>query len=125
MNARLLSVSLALAAGSIALPAAAQAGDPGEAAFNMRCKACHTVAAGGAPGPVAPNLRGVVGRKAGASSYKNYSPALKAAPITWNAASLDKFLATPTKVVPGTRMVMAVSDAGQRKAIIAWLAKQR
>jgi cytochrome c len=114
-----------IAASVFAVPSQAQAGDPGEAAFNMRCKACHTVAPGGAPGPLAPNLRGVVGRKAGASSFKNYSPALKAAPITWNAASLDKFLATPTKVVPGTRMVLAVSDANQRKAIIAWLAKQR
>ncbi|MEJ6009867.1 c-type cytochrome [Novosphingobium aquae] len=125
MITRFFAVSLALIAGATALPAAAQAGDPGEAAFNMRCKACHTVAPGGASTALAPNLRGVVGRKAGASTYKNYSPALKAAPITWNAASLDKFLATPTKVVPGTRMVMAVSDANQRKAIIAWLTKQR
>ncbi|MCW1402645.1 c-type cytochrome [Novosphingobium sp. MW5] len=122
---RFLAASVAVAAAALALPAAAQAGDPGETAFNIRCKACHTVAPGGAAGPVAPNLRGVVGRKAGASSYKNYSPALKAAPITWNAASLDKFLAAPTKTVPGTRMVMAVSDPNQRKAIIAWLAKQR
>lgn len=125
MFTRFFAVSLALVAGVTALPAAAQAGDPGATAFNMRCKACHTVAPGGASTALAPNLRGVVGRKAGASTYKNYSPALKSAPITWNAASLDKFLATPTKVVPGTRMVMAVSDANQRKAIIAWLAKQR
>ncbi len=125
MNARLFLFSFTLSAGALAFLAPAQAADPGETAFNMRCKACHTVAPGGAPGPIAPNLRGVVGRKAGASSYKNYSPALKAAPIIWNAASLDKFLTAPTKVVPGTRMVLAVSDAGQRKALIAWLAKQR
>lgn len=125
MITRLSAISLALVAGVSALPAAAQAGDPGETAFNMRCKACHTVAPGGASTALAPNLRGVVGRKAGAGTYKNYSPALKAAPITWNAASLDKFLTAPTKVVPGTRMVMAVSDANQRKAIIAWLGKQR
>lgn len=123
MNARLLAASIALSV--ISLPAAAQSKDPGETAFNIRCKACHTVAPGGASGPVGPNLRGVVGRKAGGGSFKNYSPALKAAPMTWNAASLDKFLTAPTKVVPGTRMVMAVSDANQRKAIIAWLAKQR
>lgn len=125
MITRFFAVTLALVAGASALPAAAQAGDPGETAFNMRCKACHTAAPGGASTALAPNLRGVVGRKAGAGTFKNYSPALKAAPITWNAASLDKFLATPTKIVPGTRMVMAVSDANQRKAIIAWLAKQR
>ncbi|MFM5905990.1 MAG: c-type cytochrome [Novosphingobium sp.] len=125
MRTRLLAIVPMIAAGFVAMPLHAQAADPGETAFNMRCKACHTVAPGGAAGPIAPNLRGVVGRKAGSSSFKNYSPALKAGPITWNAATLDKFLATPTKVVPGTRMVLAVSDAAQRKAIIAWLAKQR
>ncbi|MFM6932674.1 MAG: c-type cytochrome [Novosphingobium sp.] len=125
MNSRFFAVSLALLAGAAALPAAAQAGDPGEAAFNMRCKACHTVAPGGASTALAPNLRGVVGRKAGSGTFKNYSPALKAAPITWNAASLDKFLAAPGKTVPGTRMVIAVGDAAQRKALVAWLAKQR
>ncbi|WP_310535126.1 c-type cytochrome [Novosphingobium sp.] len=125
MITRIFAVSLALVAGASGLPAAAQAGDPGEAAFNMRCKACHTVAPGGASTALAPNLRGVVGRKAGASTFKNYSPALKAASITWNAASLDKFLTAPTKLVPGTRMVMAVGDANQRKSIVAWLAKQR
>lgn len=125
MLTRTLALPFAMAAAGLALPAAAQAADPGETAYNIRCKACHTVAPGGASGPVGPNLRGVVGRKAAGGNFKNYSPALKAAPITWNAASLDKFLTAPTKVVPGTRMVMAVSDANQRKAIIAWLAKQR
>ena len=91
----------------------------------MRCKACHVMTPGGAPGPIAPNLRGVVGRKAGTTAYKLYSPALKASNLTWNAATLDKFLTAPTKLVPGTKMVMAVSDAGQRKALIAWLAKQK
>ena len=38
---------------------------------------------------------------------------------------LDKFLTAPGKLVPGTRMVIAVTDAGQRKALVAWLAKQK
>lgn len=93
--------------------------------FNQRCKVCHVVTPGGAPGPLAPNLRGVVGRKAASTAFKTYSPALTASKLVWSSANLDKFLTAPGKMVPGTRMVIAVSDAGQRKAIIAYLAKQK
>lgn len=125
MKTPALALSLAFA-GSIAIaqPALAQA-DPGEAQFNMRCKACHVLTPGGAPGPLAPNLRGVVGRKAASTAFKTYSPALKASGLSWNAANLDKFLTAPGKLVPGTRMVIAVSDQAQRKALIAYLAKQK
>jgi len=125
MGRQPLLLALAAASFGLASAAQAQAADPGEQQFNMRCKACHVITPGGAPGPIAPNLRGVVGRKAGTTAYKLYSPALKASNLTWNAATLDKFLTAPTKLVPGTKMVMAVSDAGQRKALIAWLAKQK
>ncbi|PLK26302.1 cytochrome c family protein [Novosphingobium sp. TH158] len=125
MRIRLAAVSLALLAGATAVPLAAQSADPGETVFNMRCKACHVLTPGGAPGPLAPNLRGVVGRKAASTAYKAYSPALKASKLTWNAATLDKYIAAPAKTVPGTRMVMAVADANQRKALIAWLTRQR
>lgn len=125
MRIRFLAVPLALVAGFTSLPLAAQSADPGEAAYNMRCKMCHVVTPGGAPGPLGPNLRGVVGRKAGSTAFKTYSPALKASNLVLNAANLDKFIAAPGKTVPGTRMVIAVSDAKQRKAIIAYLARQR
>lgn len=125
MKTPALALSLAVAGTfAVAQPAFAQA-DPGEAQFNMRCKACHVLTPGGAPGPLAPNLRGVVGRKAGSTAFKTYSPALKASGLTWTAANLDKFLTSPMKMVPGTRMVIAVSDANQRKALVAYLAKQK
>ncbi len=115
------------AAGLAALAASATAAPPpaGDQSFKQRCQACHALTPGGAPGPLAPNLRGVVGRKAGSTPFKTYSPALKASNIVWNAAKLDTYLAAPTKMVPGTRMVIAVSDPAQRKAIIAYLAAQR
>ena len=99
--------------------------DSAETQFKMRCGACLTVAPGGASGPIAPNLRGVVGRKAAASAFKAYSPALKASKLTWTPASLDKYLAAPAVLVPGTRMMTAVSNPAQRAALIAWLGKQR
>jgi cytochrome c len=89
----------------------------GDQIFKQRCQMCHAAA----PGLMAPSLKGVVGRKAGATQF-SYSSALKAAKLSWTKENLDKFLAAPTKLVPGTRMVISVSDPAQRKAVIAYLA---
>ena len=100
------------------LPAAAPQSGTGDAVFRQRCQSCH--AAGSAPSPLGPSLTGVIGRKAGATDFR-YSAALKAAGITWTRDSLDKYLAGPTKMVPGTRMVVSVADAGQRAELIKYL----
>ncbi|MEO5598518.1 MAG: c-type cytochrome [Novosphingobium sp.] len=116
----------ALLVAAVMLPATANAqSNPGELLFKQRCAACHVVTAGGQPGPMAPNLRGVVGRKAAASAFKNYSQAMANSKVTWTAANLDKFLTSPGKMIPGTRMVIGVADAKQRAALIAYLATQR
>ncbi|MGI9169635.1 MAG: c-type cytochrome [Caulobacteraceae bacterium] len=95
-------------------------GDPaaGAAVFEDRCAMCH-VAAGGGQGP---SLAGVFGRRAGTAPGFHYTAALGASGLTWTAASLDRFLAGPGKVVPGTAMSVAVHDAGQRADLIAYLA---
>lgn len=98
------------------VPAAAQ---DGAALFKQRCTMCHTVTPGAKPG-MGPNLAGVVGRPAAATEFL-YSPALKSAKLKWDKATLDKFLAGPSKLVPGTRMVISVADAQQRAALIAYL----
>ncbi len=51
----------------------------------------------------------------------NYSPALRAANITWNAATLDQWLQGPQKMVKGTRMFFTVPGPAERTAIIAYL----
>lgn len=112
---------LAAAYAALATPAAAQAVN-GETLFRQRCQSCHGTA--GKPTPLAPDLAGVVGRKAGSTTF-NHSPALKKSGVTWTRATLDTFLAAPMKMVPGTRMVISVPDAAQRKALVAYLATLR
>src|SRR6476659_7234094 len=99
--------------------AAAPAGPSGEVLFRQRCVMCHQIAPGGVS-PLGPNLRGVVGRKAGSTAF-NHSPAMKASKITWNAATLDRYLISPPRMVPGSKMMVTVPDAAQRRALIGYL----
>jgi cytochrome c len=111
----------AFAAIALLAPVAASAQDAtaGKAVFTQ-CTACHAYKPG-AVGVAAPNLYGVVGRKA-ASTQFSYSAALKASKLTWDKATLNTFLKAPGKLVPGTRMVIAVTNDTQRENLIAYLA---
>lgn len=111
-----------------ASPVFAQTTDPvaqGQRVF-LACKTCHTLEAGGKDG-ASPNLNGLFGKKAGTVSKGfNYSPALKAygqaQNKNWDDATLDAYLANPTKAVPGTKMVTrAPADPARRAALIAYL----
>lgn len=106
---------------STASAALAQGG--GEALFKQRCGVCHSLAP--SPAKMGPSLKGVVGRKSGAAPGFAYSPAMRKANLTWTAATLDRFLAGPGKLVPGTRMMVAVPSTEQRRAIVGYLAAQK
>jgi cytochrome c len=113
-------LAAALAAGFAASAHAAPAGDAakGEDAFEDRCTQCHTIG-GIAQGP---NLAGVVGRKAGASPGFPYTAALKASGLTWTPANLERFIAGPQALIPGTAMTVTVPSAAERANIVAYLA---
>ncbi|MGH6957712.1 MAG: c-type cytochrome [Caulobacteraceae bacterium] len=108
----LLSPALALA--QPAQGAAAK----GAAVFEDRCSGCHSL---DGPGE-GPSLAGVVGRKAGSLPGYDYTAAMKASGLTWTAATLDRFLADPQALVPGTAMQASVPDQADRGALIAYLA---
>jgi cytochrome c len=50
-----------------------------------------------------------------------YSDALKSAHITWDATSLDKWLADPEKLVPNNDMAFQLVRAEERTDLIAFL----
>jgi cytochrome c len=115
---------------SLLLPGAAQTttGDAarGERAF-QRCYACHSVDPSEKAKLQGPSLYRVLGRPAGALPGFDYSDAMKAkaaSGLVWDAETLDRYLADPEAMVPGTGMsVPPLGDAQERADIIAYLAR--
>jgi nitrite reductase (NO-forming) len=86
-----------------------------------KCQACHSLEPGKTI--LGPSLAGIVDRKSGADANFNYSPALKQAALTWDAATLDAYLMEPQKIVPGNRMPFpGLKTDNDRKDVIAFLA---
>lgn len=108
--------SAAAAEPPAASPAVAAAVQP--PAF-AQCRSCHSVEPG--KNGIGPTLHGIVGSKAGEVPGFAFSTPLKQSGITWDRATLDQWLAGPMKMVPGTRMVIAVTDPARRKEIIDYL----
>jgi cytochrome c len=117
--AALLALGVIGMVGVAAPSLAARAPDAahGEALY-ARCAACHALA----QNRVGPRHCGLLGRTAGSVPGFDYSSAMKRSRIVWTAAALDRFLAAPLKVVPGTSMTYdGVPDAAERADLIAYL----
>ncbi|MBE7197776.1 MAG: cytochrome c family protein [Parafilimonas terrae] len=101
---------------------AQEAGDvaAGEKAF-APCKACHNFQKNG----VGPDLKGVVGRKAGTYEGYSYSAALKNSGLTWDEANLKEWLKNPKAKVPGNKMIFqGIADDKKLTDVIAYLKSQ-
>lgn len=123
MHRRYLAGTALLAV--LVFPAALSAQDKGELAYNNHCRTCHNLKPG--ENRLGPTLHKLIGRKAGAAQgYANYSGAMKGAGVTWDAATLDKFIENPQAVVPNNNMkpFAGIPDAEVRKQIIEYLQKK-
>ncbi|HVA14345.1 MAG TPA: c-type cytochrome [Stellaceae bacterium] len=115
--------SAILAAAALALGAGAGAAAAADGAdiFTNNCAVCHSTDPG--TNKLGPSLAGIVGRKSASLDDYSYSPAMTKAGVTWDKATLDKYLTDPQKMVPGTKMLFpGVKDVGDRKALIDYLA---
>jgi cytochrome c len=109
----MLSAALSTSAPTLAAGEA----ERGKTLYAAKCAACHSLEYNG----VGPAHRGVFERKAGVAAGYDYSPALKASSLTWNTTTLDRWLANPEKLVPGQKMGVAITDAKERRDLIAYL----
>src|SRR5579863_9020639 len=98
------------------------AGDPGRGkALYQACEACHSID----ENDLGPRHRGVVGRRAGSVEDYAYSTALKNSGLTWDETTVDRWLISPSALVPGTKMFFKIGDAQSRADLIAYLREQR
>src|ERR1700720_223936 len=106
-------------------PTSALAADPaaGQKIFQTQCGICHAVAPG--QNRIGPTLFGVVGRRSGSVPGFNYTADHKKLDVTWDAATLDKYLANPRAMVPDTSMIYAGlkddAEGADRAAYLATL----
>lgn len=105
----------------VAVPALA-AGDAKRGAQIFRqCIACHSTQEG--EQMTGPSLAHVWSRKAGTvKGFMRYSDAMQYADVTWNEATLDKWLANPERFIPGTSMTFAgLKQPRDRQDVAAYL----
>jgi len=109
---------------TLATPTVAQdaaSGDAGRLLFNNACRTCHSLNDG--DNRLGPHLHGVVGRKAGSVANFAYSSAIKDSGLTFDEATLDRFIASPDQVAPGSGMrpFSGISSAEDRAKLVAFL----
>jgi cytochrome c len=103
-----------------ASPAATVAAAGAKPAAYAQCAACHAVEPG--KHGIGPSLHGVYGTTAGEIAGFAFSEKLKASGLTWDDATLDKWLEAPMKMVPGTKMSYAgLKDPAKRAELIAYM----
>jgi glucose/arabinose dehydrogenase/cytochrome c2 len=118
-----LTRAFAIAAAAIIIfssPAIGADAASGKTLFRAQCAVCHTAEPGDGGGTQGPSLIGIFGRPAGSGAGFSYTPALRGSGLTWDAATLQRFLQSPTVLVPGTTMVVAVSGDADRANLAAY-----
>jgi cytochrome c len=115
-TANIATAPLALADGTANADAAHADAAHGKMLY-QGCQACHSID----DNDLGPRHRGVVGRRAGSIQDYSYSAALKNSGLTWDEATLDRWLTNPSALVPGTKMFFRIDDAQARADIVAYL----
>lgn len=119
IHVRRIAAALAFALWAHGTAAAADI-EAGRRSF-AKCASCHQVGPS-ARGGFAPQLNGIVGRTAAATSDFRYSAAMKNSRIVWTEAKLAAFMRDPGQVVPGTSMrFWGIGDERQVANLLAYM----
>ena len=122
---RIVVATLAVCVGLLRSTAAMSAApaEDGRVEFNNFCRTCHSLKAD--DNRLGPSLHGVVGSKAGHSPGYAYSQRLKQSGVTWDEATLDRWIEHPDAVIPNNNMkpYNGLNDAAARKRIVEFLKK--
>jgi cytochrome c len=120
MKAVLASASILAAALLLGTSAHAQDVSAGERSFN-KCRACHQLGET-AKNTIGPVLNGLFGRSSGSVEGYSYSPANKAAGLTWDDAVFADYVKDPKAKMPGTKMIFAgIKNEQEIKDLAAYL----
>jgi cytochrome c len=101
---------------AVGAQAAADA-DAGKVLFEKRCGGCHSLDTN----KEGPALRHAYGQRAASVSSFKYSKALMSAAVTWDGATLDKWLTSTESVAPDNDMDFQVANPTERSNIIRYL----
>jgi cytochrome c len=112
-----LTILTGVVCATIAMAASDKDPGRGRDAFEKRCTGCHALE----KIKVGPPLRGVYGRHAGKDAQFAYSDAVKSTSVTWDEATLDRWLTDTESVIPDNDMSFRLNDPGERASIIAYL----
>ena len=118
------TISLTLLGFPAAAQEAARKGadtESGQLTFNNACRTCHTTKEG--DNRLGPNLRKIIGRKAGSLANYGYSSAMKGADFVWDKEKLNRFIAKPDEILPGNNMKPygGLTSAEDRAKVIEFL----
>ncbi len=116
------SLAAAIALAAVLAPGLARAQDAagGERVFGQ-CRGCHQVGPTARNG-IGPALNGLAGRAAGTIDGFAYSPANKAANLTWDEATFRDYIRDPKARMPGTKMIYAgLKNEAQAGDLFAFL----
>ena len=92
----------------------------GKSVFASNCAICHSVQPG--QNKIGPTLFGLSGRKTGSVAGYSYSEANEHANLTWDDATLNKYLEAPRSTIPGTKMTYGgLKDPQKRADLISYL----
>jgi len=103
------------------IPVASASGDAtaGQKVYKS-CKGCHSLG----ENRTGPRHCGLLGRAAGTEEGFSFSSEMKNSGLIWDAETLDRFIAAPLDVVPGTTMGFAgIKDKTKRENLVAYLIK--